>query len=142
MKGLNVLFLCLMSVPGFAQDVDGSWDLVSRVCKSGVAAHDGFDSKTGYARLIVSKTDAVLALDFGTGRDRMVVKGTLVVEGSKLAFVATAQVLNTTPNLPMVGLGQALLSPNRNRFSFEASGFGRGGTCPEGDTLVTTFRRR
>ena len=127
---LDISALSVLAIVSFcsfsyaANSVDGNWIVAERICNSGKPANDAF----------ILGRDSI-SLRIGGGN---VYTETLINGKSKRVFGYIDYDKN-----------QILISPVLNPFELDANdklniftaGFGPGGSCAEGETLKTSFKR-
>lgn len=127
-----ILFSLLLASAAFAHETtyDGNWNLESRLCSSGQTPHDPFIIGRDTMRVTISPTDFQSVTVF---------KGQIfnykgpIYENPDGVYIISRNDDGTAAILPIRLVG--------TRLTLTSGGFGVGGSCAHGETLITTFKR-
>lgn len=123
-----------------APDVDpvrGHWVIESRVCSSGVPAHDGFE--VGRDDLTMNMIDGKYDTHTQVRNCHYWTTGSYGVQGNMLRVFNVTGASNCTNQAP-AREGTVIFSSVDGKLKLYTGPFGPGGSCPGRDLLESTFK--
>lgn len=117
--------------------VRGHWVIESRICSSGVSAHDGFE--VGRDEMTMSFIDGKYDTHSKVRNCHYWATGEYTVQGNMLRVFDVVGASNCS-NQPPAREGTVIFSSVDAKLKIITGPFGPGGSCPGRDLLETTFK--
>lgn len=110
-------------------NLEGKWELSARVCTDGQSAND---------RFVMGRDKIILNLKGNILKTSVIIQGEATSES---ASIAASQYLITT--LTEIGKASTFgyTISNKNELVLVSAGFEKGGTCNEGQALLSIFKK-
>jgi hypothetical protein len=97
-------------------------------------------------KLVFQRGGVLMPVSTQDGEEIMIGTGKVKLVGSRVQLniqeiVTEHEVFSQSSSTTSLQTIEGLLSSDGQMFQIVTSGFGKGGTCPEGDSLTSTFQR-